>query len=41
MKRPPTRDEMIDNLVNTEVDLYIDETMIDEYINNPLLNTKL
>jgi len=43
MKRPPTRDEMIDNLVNTEVDLYIDETMIDEYLNvivNPL-NTKL
>jgi len=44
MKRPPTRDEMIDNLVNTEVDLYIDETMIDDYLNvNPLigLNTKL
>jgi len=43
MKRPPTRDEMLDNLVNTEVDLYIDETMIDDYLNvivNPL-NTKL
>jgi hypothetical protein len=40
MKRPPTRDEMIDNLVNTEVDLYIDETMIDEYINTSL-NAKL
>jgi hypothetical protein len=45
MKRPPTRDEMIDNLVNTEVDLYIDETMIDTFLNinvivNPL-NTKL
>ena len=32
MKRPPTRDEMIDNLVNTDVDLYIDETMIDAYL---------
>lgn len=34
MKRPPTRDEMIDNLVNTDMDLYIDETMIDAYLNS-------
>ena len=34
MKRPPTRDEMIDNLVNTDLDLYIDETMIDDYLNS-------
>ena len=33
MKRPPTRDEMIDNLVNSEIDLYIDENMIDEFLN--------
>ena len=32
MKRPPTRDEMIDNLVNGEIDLYIDENMIDEFL---------
>jgi hypothetical protein len=32
IKRPPTRDEMIDNLVNSEVDLYIDETMIDDFL---------
>ncbi len=36
MKRPPTKDELIDNLVNGE--LYIDEEMIDAFLN---LNTKL
>ena len=33
MKRPPTKDEMIDNLVNGEIDLYIDENMIDAFLN--------
>ena len=33
MKRPPTRDEMIDNLVNSEIDLYINEDMLDEFLN--------
>lgn len=33
MKRPPTKDEMIDNLVNSEIDLYIDENMIDDFLN--------
>lgn len=33
MKRLPTKDEMIDNLVNGEIDLYIDENMIDEFLN--------
>ena len=37
MKRPPTKDELIDNLVNGE--LYIDEEMIDEFLNT--FNTKL
>lgn len=32
MKRPPTKDEMIDNLVNSEIDLYINENMIDEFL---------
>jgi hypothetical protein len=36
MKRPPTKDELIDNLVNGE--LYIDEEMIDEFLN---VNTKI
>jgi hypothetical protein len=36
MKRPPTKDELIDNLVNGE--LYIDEEMIDEFLN---VNTTL
>jgi len=37
MKRPPTRDELIDNLVNGEI--YIDEEMIDEFLNS--FNTTL
>lgn len=37
MKRPPSKEELIDNLVNGE--LYIDEEMIDEFLNT--LNTKL
>ena len=37
MKRPPTKDELIDNLVNGE--LYIDEEMIDAFLNT--LNTNL
>ena len=46
MKRPPTKEEIIDNLVNGDIDLYIDESMIDEFLNvitNPLtnLNTSL
>jgi len=42
MKRPPTRDEMIDNLVNTDLDLYIDETMVDDYLNSlNSLNAKI
>ena len=36
IKRPPTKEELIDNLVNGE--LYIDEEMIDEFLN---INTKL
>jgi len=45
MKRPPTKEEIIDNLVNGDIDLYIDEAMIDEFLNiitNPLtVNTSL
>jgi hypothetical protein len=37
MKRPPTKEEMTDNLVNGE--LYIDESMIDDFLND--LNTKI
>ena len=37
IKRPPTKEELIDNLVNGE--LYIDEEMIDEFLDN--LNTNL
>ena len=37
MKRPPTKDELIDNLVNGE--LYIDEEMINAFLNT--LNTNL
>jgi hypothetical protein len=37
MKRPPTKEEMIDNLVNGE--LYIDESMIDVFLND--LNKKI
>ena len=33
MKRPPTRDEMFDNLVNSEIELYINQEMIDEFLN--------
>lgn len=33
MKRPPTKDEMIDNLVNSDVDLYIDDSMIETFLN--------
>jgi hypothetical protein len=32
MKRPPTKEEIIDNLV-TDIDLYIDESMIDDFLN--------
>jgi hypothetical protein len=32
IKRPPTKEELIDNLVNGE--LYIDEEMIDEFLNS-------
>jgi hypothetical protein len=32
MKRIPTKDELIDNLVNS--DLYIDEDMIDAFLNS-------
>lgn len=34
MKRLPTKDELINNLVNGEIDLYIDENMIDEFLEN-------
>jgi len=37
IKRPPTREELIDNLVNGE--LYIDEEMIDNFLDN--MNTKI
>ena len=37
IKRPPTKEELIDNLVNGE--LYIDEEMIDKFLDN--MNTKL
>jgi hypothetical protein len=39
MKRPPTKEELIDNLVNGE--LYIDEYMIEQFLDNLGLNTKL
>ena len=38
IKRPPTRDELIDNLVNN--DLYIDEEMVDKFL-DMYENTKL
>jgi hypothetical protein len=45
MKRSPTKDELMNNLVNGEIDLYIDESMVDDFLNvttNPLtLNTRL
>ena len=41
MKRPPTKEEIMNNLVNGEIDLYIDEPMIDEFLNANPLNTRL
>lgn len=42
IKRPPTKEELIDNLVNTDVDLYIDESLIDQFLNEiGNTNTKL
>lgn len=31
MKRPSTKDELMNNLVNGEIDLYIDQSMINDY----------
>jgi len=39
MKRPPTKEELIDNLINTDIDLYIDESMIDQFLND--ISTKV
>jgi hypothetical protein len=38
IKRPPTKEELLDNLV-TDVDLYIDESMIDQFLND--ISTKV
>ena len=39
IKRPPTKEELIDNLVNTDIDLYIDESMVDHFLND--MSTKI
>ena len=39
MKRPPTKEELIDNLVDT--DLYIDEAMINVFLNTSLNNSRI
>jgi hypothetical protein len=37
IKRPPTKEELLDNLV-TDVDLYIDESMIDQFLSEVTTN---